>query len=221
GSKQYIVAVHPHGLAIFSRLFWQTDRCAFLTRKWRIIAANALFYVPVVRELTLLFGAVGASRATFETLLRSGCNVVVYPGGLDEANSITDGSIVTLRLRKGFVRLAVGHGVDILPMFVFGELETLSAVRPLPEVVSKWLQKNFRISTTLFIGRFWLFVPRRVPFDLVVGKPITVTQRDAGAAFDVELEKVYLAYKAEMVLLFEENKQKFGYANRKLVLVES
>ena len=86
GAKQYVVAIHPHGLAIFSRTFWLTERVAFLARPWRMIGATALFYIPIVREFTLLFGAVGADRATFEAMLGTGANVVVYPGGLDKAN---------------------------------------------------------------------------------------------------------------------------------------
>ena len=61
-------------------------------------------------------------------MLGTGANVVVYPGGLDEANDDTASSAIAIRTRKGFVRLAVKHGVDVLPMFCFGELEAVSAV---------------------------------------------------------------------------------------------
>ena len=218
GAKQYVVAIHPHGLAIFSRTFWLTERVAFLARPWRMIGATALFYIPIVREFTLLFGAVGADRATFEAMLGTGANVVVYPGGLDEANDDTASSAIAIRTRKGFVRLAVKHGVDVLPMFCFGELEAVGAVRPLPRGLSDFLRRKLRVSTTLFVGRFGLFVPRRVPFDLCVGAPISVAKRAPGTPeYDAEVQRVYEAYIAEIAQTFEMHKVACGYANRKLV----
>ena len=43
----------------------------------------------------------------FEAMLGTGANVVVYPGGLDEANDDTASSAIAIRTRKGFVRLAL------------------------------------------------------------------------------------------------------------------
>ena len=171
-----------------------------------------------MREFTLLFGAVGADRATFEAMLGTGANVVVYPGGLDEANDDTASSAIAIRTRKGFVRLAVKHGVDVLPMFCFGELEAVGAVRPLPRGLSDFLRRKLRVSTTLFVGRFGLFVPRRVPFDLCVGAPVSVAKRAPGTPeYDAEVQRVYEAYIAEIAQTFEMHKVACGYANRKLV----
>ena len=49
-----------------------------------MIGASVLFYLPIVREITLWFGAVDADKETVEMLLREGVNVELYPGGLDE-----------------------------------------------------------------------------------------------------------------------------------------
>ena len=188
-----------------------------------MIGANALFWIPIVREFTLLFGAVGADKRTFECVLDHGDNVVVYPGGLDEANEDTHIPEVKLRTRKGFVRLAVKKGVDVLPMFCFGELEAVQAWRPLPKAVSAVLRRTLRISTTLFVGRWNLFVPRRHPFDLCVGAPIPVAKHpdDTTQEHQDEVQRVYRAYVAEITTLYETNKRRFGYDDRTLKLVES
>ena len=43
-----------------------------------MLGASALFYLPVIREFTLWFGAVGADRKTFETILKSGVNMCMF-----------------------------------------------------------------------------------------------------------------------------------------------
>ena len=61
--------------------------CGFrdlLKRPSRMIGANVLFYLPVVRELTLFFGGLDADKETVEMLLREGVNVELYPGAMDE-----------------------------------------------------------------------------------------------------------------------------------------
>ena len=40
-----------------------------------MIGANVLFYLPIVREITLFFGALDADKETVEMLLRKGVNV--------------------------------------------------------------------------------------------------------------------------------------------------
>ena len=49
-----------------------------------MIGANVLFYLPIVREITLFFGALDADKETVEMLLREGVNVELYPGAMDE-----------------------------------------------------------------------------------------------------------------------------------------
>ena len=53
-------------------------------RPSRMIGANVLFYLPIVREITLFFGALDADKETVEMLLREGVNVELYPGAMDE-----------------------------------------------------------------------------------------------------------------------------------------
>ena len=54
------------------------------SRPSRMIGASVLFYLPVVREVTLWFGALDAGKETVEMLLQAGANVELYPGALDE-----------------------------------------------------------------------------------------------------------------------------------------
>jgi hypothetical protein len=53
---------------------------AILSRGYRMIAASVLFYMPLMREFTLWFGAVDASKDNVERLLQHGVNIELYPG---------------------------------------------------------------------------------------------------------------------------------------------
>jgi len=219
-ATQYFVACHPHGTLIFQRTFWRCpmlERC--FNRPWRMLAASVVFRIPLMRELSLFFGAVDASRSNCERLLRAGANVVVWPGGLDEASCVDKPDEVRLRTRTGFIRLAVKHGTPVLPMFVFGELDAVQPVSLLPKGIARFLQKKLRMSTNGFLGRC-LVMPFRVPFNLCVGRPVLVSQIiEDGAQLDAEVTRVHKAYKAELQSLFETNKKHFAYAERKLVFI--
>jgi 1-acyl-sn-glycerol-3-phosphate acyltransferase len=225
GDTQYSIACHPHGTVIFQRTFWRsTIMDALFKKPWRMIGASALFYIPIVREMTLWFGAMDASKKNCEKILKGGASLVLYPGGLDEANIVTDGGNsssnpdVNVRTRTGFIRLAVKYGTPVLPVFTFGELEAVDAVNFFPASITNWLKKKLRMSTTVFVGRFFTFMPFRVPFHLCFGKPIAVKQfaEDCKEA-DAEVARIHIAYKAELLNIYDTHKQKRGYGNRKLV----
>ena len=217
----HFVGSHPHGTLIFQRMFWRSSLLDphFPSSRIRMLGASVLFRIPIVREMTLFFGAVDASRSNCERLLKKGCSVVVYPGGIDEMPLQGDGpnSAVRLRTRTGFIRMAIKYGVPVLPSFCFGELEAVSAVSPLPSGMAKWLQKTFRMSTTCFVGRWNLFLPRRVPFTLCFGTPIPTKKVEGEKEMDAEVERVHLLYKAELKAVYEANKQACGYGKRELV----
>eukprot|EP00962_Isochrysis_galbana_P060417 scaffold34860_cov96-Isochrysis_galbana.AAC.1 len=63
-NQQYFVASHPHGTVIFQRMYWRTARLGrfFDQRGWRMLGASILFRIPIVREMSLLFGAVDAGE---------------------------------------------------------------------------------------------------------------------------------------------------------------
>ena len=62
-------------------------------------------------------------------------------------------------------------------------------------------------------------LPKRVPLNLCIGKPIPVRVAAEGLAFDSEVERVHALYKAELRRLYKENAAKFGYEDRELVFL--
>jgi 1-acyl-sn-glycerol-3-phosphate acyltransferase len=187
--QQYSIACHPHGVLIFQRTFWRCYPLDKHFKDWRMLGASALFSIPIVREMSLWFGAIDASKKTCEKVLKAGISLVLFPGGLDEANSTEgNGDDVRLKTRTGFIRLAVKYNTPVLPVFTFGELDCVTAVNLFPVKIARWIKKKFRMSSTIFIGRFGTFMPFRVPFNMCIGKPIVVKHcLDEGVETDAEV----------------------------------
>ena len=102
-------------------------------------------------------------------------------------------------------------------MFVFGELDAVEAVRLLPRPLASWLKRTLRASSNGFVGRYGTPVPRRVPFNLVIGDPIATAAAPSAAATDAEVARVHSLYRAELSRIYHEHRDAFGYGGRELV----
>jgi len=212
--RQHFVALHPHGPTAFSRIHFLCGFRDLLRRPSRMIGANVLFYLPIVREITLWFGALDADKETVEMLLREGCNVELYPGALDEM--IQPGKeTINVKTRRGFLRLALRHGVDILPCFCFGETNMHDLLTP---PGAGWLKRMLRIGLILPIGRFYSFLPyKSKPQHLVIGEPISVDLVEDPS--EEQVGALHERYKAAIAKVFEENKRQLGHERYSLNVV--
>jgi len=70
----------------------------------------------------------------------------------------------------------------------------------------------------VFLGRYYTFMPYRVPFNMVIGKAIAVRHTaEEGPAADAEVDRIHREYKAELRRVYEANKHRFGYGDRRLI----
>jgi len=95
--------------------------------------ANAVLYTPIVKHVLGIFGLISASKASMkETLKKPGVNgtVVLYVGGMAELFlSCENEEKLYLKKRKGFIKLALTEGVDIVPIYLFGNTNVLSVLK--------------------------------------------------------------------------------------------
>ncbi|KAF4034193.1 Diacylglycerol acyltransferase domain-containing protein [Phytophthora infestans] len=182
-----------------------------------------MFYIPLGRDLCLWMGGVDASRSTGEKVLNEGNSIVVYPGGVPgifKTNPNSKETQLVLRNRLGFVKLAVSHGADLVPTFVFGE-KWLYNMRNPPKGVINFFRKTLGIPVLVFWGKFW-WMPKAPEngkrFGLVYGRPIT-TKRNPKPT-EEEIRVIHTQYVAEIERIFEQYKSDFGYgADETLVIV--
>ncbi|EEY54640.1 2-acylglycerol O-acyltransferase, putative [Phytophthora infestans T30-4] len=223
-NKKYIFGFHPHGIIVLSRVStyggnWEK---VFPGIPTRALGASTMFYVPLGRELCLWLGGVDASRSTADKVLNDGTSIVVYPGGVPEIFKTDPNSKVNelvLKKRLGFVKLAMRHGAELVPSFVFGEKWLYNMWNP-PQGVIDFFRKTLRIPMIVFWGKF-MWMPKQPPkgkrFGVVYGKPIP-TKLTANPS-EEEIRAVHTQYVAEIQRLFSEYKKDFGYDDDETLLI--
>jgi len=212
----------------------------------RDIAADILFRIPIVREVLLWLGNVSASRSVVNGVLKKGMSLMVYTGGEREqmlsqvrsrpalcACSPAHGTrlcaqvgehTIYLRKRLGMIRMAIKHGVPLVPVYAFGETD-LYATSRFAMGLRMWLVRNLRIALPLFWGRFPFPLWRagsRITF--AIGKPVAPPARNPSSPYTFEkndpaVVKLHEEFMAAMTKTFNEFKAQAGYPNAQLVIV--
>ncbi|RVE60935.1 hypothetical protein OJAV_G00185710 [Oryzias javanicus] len=225
-TKNYIFGFHPHGVLVaggfgnfcteatgFSRLFPGLRPHLLMLPFW--------FRVPFFRDYIMCGGLVSSSKASLSHLISQpeAVNVaVIAVGGASEALDARPGSLtLQVRSRKGFIKLALKHGAQLVPVFSFGENELFDQMENPAGSSLRRLQNRLQsimgVAVPLFHARgvfqysFGL-IPYRRPIHTVVGKPIPVVQNPSPSSEDINsLHQVYLEHLTE---LFEDHKLTFG-----------
>jgi len=218
-NDQFIFAFHPHGTnSDFGMLCHGTMSTWFPNlRSFRGLAASVLFFLPLLREMALWASYIDADRKTAERALRKGHSLLVVPGGeAEQMRTKYKEERVYLKKRKGFVKLAIKHGVKLVPAYVFGIVDTRKTSDFLLDLRMK-LQKRYQIAIPLATGPHGIpFAPFKTPIKVVFGDPIEAPKNSNP---DQELiDEVHRKYMDELLKVFEENKDRFGYGDRELIV---
>jgi len=142
------------------------------------------YLAPRVAKSARRMGILRARKENALAALRAGRNVLVYPGGDEDAfRTFSERNQVILAGRKGFIRLAVTAGVPIVPLVSVGLQESflvLSKGRAIGQKLG--LKKFFR--TDIFpiaLSVPWGLAPAFAPFlplptaiEMRFGEPIYV-----------------------------------------------
>lgn len=131
------------------------------TGKLPTAVADAILYTPILKHVLGIFGIISASKRSIQETLRqpgaAGC-VVLYVGGMAELFlSCEHKERLYLKNRKGFIKLALQEGVDIIPVYLFGNTTVLSVLKT---GLLANLSRRFQVSLTYIWGRWGLPIPR-------------------------------------------------------------
>lgn len=134
-----------------------------------------------------------------------------------EAHNTTPRKTVVLYLqkRKGFVKLALELGTDLVPAFTFGELENYRQVR----WGLSWrlkMSRMLKVPLIFIYGKFGL-VPYSEPMAVIFGKPIKIEQDTQPS--EATIDFYHKKYLNELATIFEENKVKHGHADTRLIFM--
>jgi hypothetical protein len=183
------------------------------------LTASVMFRLPLVRELALALGCCDAGRDVVDAMLARGKSIGVMTGGEQEQLLSRRGEhTVYVTRRKGLVRLALRHGVALVPCYCFGETDTYHQ-STLALRARQALCKRLGIAITPAYGRSRLlpFLPIPTKLVQVVGSPIAVEKVEAPTEADVE--RVHAQYVAGLRDVFDRYKAELGYPDARLVVV--
>jgi 1-acyl-sn-glycerol-3-phosphate acyltransferase len=122
-----LVGNHSGGTVIPDTFVFGLAYNAFfgVERAFHPIAHDRIFTIPGLGAVMRKLGVLPASPANAAAALDSGASVLVYPGGDHEVYRPSwQSARVDFDGRKGFVRLALEHGVKIAPVVSIGGQET-------------------------------------------------------------------------------------------------
>lgn len=175
--KQYILAVHPHGVWSIGHLIVSTGCLGSdkIYPPWdrRGLTAKIMFKIPILRELCLHTNLVNASRESAERCLKAGLSLSVVPGGEREQLLSEPGKeVLILKKRKGFIRLALKYKIPVIPVYCFGENDLTENPKILFGLRS-WIQRKFGIALAIPFTWWWGgLIP--VPITLYPTPPLTI-----------------------------------------------
>lgn len=167
-----------------------------------------------------------ASRPSVDRALSEGSRIGLAPGGIAEMfegypkpGTHPDEEYVILNSRKGFVRMAVKHGVPIIPIYCFGATKMFKRLQ-LPAL--EYLSKLMRISICVFFGSWGLPMPLRQRLLYVMGTPLfppTNVDLSNTAELDNQVDELHARFCDELVALFDRHKESYGWARKTLKVV--
>jgi len=217
--KQAIFGFHPHGIFPTS-LIWLPNSPIFVDRfpglSLTAMTASIIHLVPIMRDVSQWAGVRDVGRASVEHALQTGRSPMLVIGGMSEMFQSRSWikNIAVHRGHRGFVRMAIRHGVPLVPIFSFGEHKVMDNVY-LPRM-QDWFRYNAGFPVPYFpYGRWYLPVNRRCPLTFCVGEPVFPKRQNSNPTAK-EIEELHLRYFASLQALFEDNKQRCGFPDHSI-----
>lgn len=233
-TRKYIFGYHPHGIIShgafaafatealgFSRLFPGITNT--------LLTLDSNFRIPFYREYALAMGLASVSRESCENLLtRGGADgegmgraiTIVIGGARESLDALPHSMRLVLKRRKGFIKLAICTGADLVPVLAFGENDLYEQVRserhPVIHKLQMLVKQTMGFTIPLFHARGVFnydvgLMPYRRPLDIVVGRPIQVVQQSNRDEIDDDyVNELHSRYVRELHRLWEEWKDVFA-----------
>jgi len=234
--RPYVFGYHPHGIIGMGAL------CTFGTESVgfshffpgiipHLLTLSSNFHMPFYRDILLAMGICSVSKKSCSNILKGGPGqaITIVVGGAAESLSARPGTAdLTLRKRLGFIKVAIQHGADLVPVFSFGENDIYQQMPNEKGTSIYTLQKKFQnvfgFTLPLFHGRGLLnynlgLMPYRRRIVVVVGHPIHVEKCEKPTL--EEITHVQQQYIEELMRIWNTYKDEFARTRkRELSIIE-
>ncbi|KAL1845603.1 diacylglycerol O-acyltransferase 1 [Paecilomyces lecythidis] len=233
-TRKYIFGYHPHGIISHGAFAaFATEALGFsklfpgITNT--VLTLDSNFRIPIYREYVLGMGLASVSRESCENLLTKGgadgegmgrAITIVVGGARESLHALPHTLRLILKSRKGFVKLAVRTGADLVPVLGFGENDLYEQVRsdehPLIHKFQMLIKRTMGFTIPLFHARGVFnydvgVMPYRRPLNIVVGRPISVVQQRKGEPLDERyVDELHAKYVQELERIWEDYRDVFS-----------
>lgn len=215
--KRFIVAVQPHGVLPFVGMCsWVKAPPDF--RRIKTAAASSLLKTPILKHVMGIFGLTDASAANIKRHLKNegaDGSLLIYIGGIAELfMSCPEEERLYIGKRKGFLKVALREGVDVVPAYFFGNTSVLSVLRHGPLAS---LSRRAGTALTIFWGKGGLPIPRDHMLLYARGRPLGLPHIPEPTKEDVD--KYHALYVKEVRRLYDANRERLPqYKHKKLII---
>ncbi len=181
-NKQYMVVANHGGQIAIDGLLIGT---AFATemenpRILRAMVERFFTNLPFINKWASECGAVLGDRENCLNLLERGESLLIFPEGVRGVAKNTSDFYHLQEFTRGFYRMAIKSGVEILPVAVIGQEETFPFVYQ-----AKWLAKKIGVPALPISANY---VPLPSPVDIYIGKPVKIPTHFDSQNIDDEID---------------------------------
>lgn len=228
---KYILGYHPHGIISHGAWAAFTTNALGFPEKFpgitnTLVTLESNFKIPIYRDWLLAMGLRSVSKESiWNTLTRGGPDgqgtgraVTIVVGGARESLEAEPRTLrLILKSRKGFVKMALRTGADLVPVLAFGENALYDQLTPKTHPMVHKFQmlclKVFKFTLPALHGRGVLnydigLMPYRRPVNIVVGKPIPVQK--VATPEQGEIDRLHDLYVAELQRIWDAYKDEFS-----------
>jgi 2-acylglycerol O-acyltransferase 2 len=220
-----VFGYHPHGIIGTGAVATFGTEASGFSKAFPGITPHLLtltsnFRLPLYRDLILAQGICSVSKQACSSILRRGPGsaITIVVGGAAESLSAHPGTAdLTLKRRLGFIKVAIQHGADLVPVFSFGENDIYQQMPNEKGTIIYEFQKRFQaifgFTLPLFHGRGILnyhlgLMPYRRRIVSVIGRPIRCEKCEKPTM--EEVTHVQQQYITELMRIWDTYKDVFA-----------
>lgn len=196
------MVAQPHNIFSYSQIVNSFSEEKF--ESFRLIGSKAGLMTPIFGLNLRWMGISPAHPNDFHNYMNKGQNLILVPGGFEEATITEYGKINLLtHKKKGFIKYALRYGYTIYPMIIIGEEKAFKTF-------------NHFLRLRLFLNKFKfpgviplnIFPFRNIDIVTVVGKGIDIPIINSPSIEEVNhYHKIYMD---TMLTMFEKYKKKYN-----------
>lgn len=206
--QQVMACCHPHGCYVMGAfcMSGQLRDTRSPMHDMFVGTASFLYDYPIMREFLLMANGRPITTSNLESLITSGKTVGLFPGGVHEmAETDPTQERGFFPPNLGFVRMAMKHGIPMMPLYTFGENQLYDVPewsRALSRAIARLTGNRVPIGT----GPWGLpFLPKKTHLQSFVGQLVEVGPPNPDPS-DAQVRDVFLKYCTELRRLFDTHK---------------